>query len=53
MNVLCPRTTKVDAAFPSVPRREIQMVAEQMEDAFPEAMPVPHAAHEGGGRIAP
>ena len=53
MNVPSPRTTKADPAFPSVPRRAIEMVAEQMEDPFREAMPLPHAALEGGGRIAP
>lgn len=53
MNVRSTRTTTVDAAFPSVPRRAIEMVAEQMEDPFREAMPMPHAVLEGGGRIAP
>ncbi|HJB12053.1 MAG TPA: hypothetical protein H9786_16265 [Candidatus Brachybacterium merdavium] len=53
MNVPSPRTTKADPAFPSVPRRAIEMVAEQMEDPFRGAMPMSDAAVEGGGRIAP
>lgn len=53
MNFLSLRTTKDNAAFPSYPQREIEMVAEQMEDAFREAMPLTHAAFEDGGRVAP
>lgn len=53
MNFLSLRTKKDNATFPSFPQREIEMVAEQMEDAFREAMPLTHAAFEDGGRIAP
>lgn len=53
MNFLSLRTKKDNATFPSFPQREIEMVAEQMEDAFREAMPLTHAAFEDSGRIAP
>lgn len=53
MNFLGLRTKKDNAAFPSFAQREIEMVAEQMEDAFRETMPLTHAAFGDGGRIAP
>lgn len=53
MNLLSLRTKRDSAAFPSFPQREIEMVAEQMEEHFREAMPLTHAAFEDGGRIAP
>lgn len=53
MNFLSLRTARDTAAFPSFPQREIEMVAEQMEDHFRTAMPLTHAAFEDGGRIAP
>lgn len=53
MNFLSLRTTHEDAAFPSFPQREIEMVAEKMEAVFAEAMPMTHEAFVAGGRIAP
>lgn len=53
MNVLSLRTKHEEAAFPSFPQREIEMVAEKMETFFAEAMPLTHAAFVETGRIAP
>ena len=53
MNFLSLRTRRDDAAFPSFPQREIEMVAEQMEKHWARLMPLTHAAFEANGRIAP
>lgn len=53
MNFLSLRTKHDEAAFPSFPQREIEMVAEKMETFFAEAMPITHEAFTAGGRIAP
>ncbi|MDO5661220.1 MAG: FAD-dependent thymidylate synthase [Brachybacterium sp.] len=53
MNFLSLRTKRDGATFPSFPQREIEMVAEKMEDSFAEKMPLTHEAFEAGGRIAP
>jgi thymidylate synthase (FAD) len=53
MNFLSLRTRRDDAAFPSFPQREIEMVAEQMEQHWARLMPVTHAAFEANGRVAP
>ena len=53
MNVLSLRTRRDNAAVPSFPQREIEMMAEQMETHFAEQMPLTHAAFEAGGRVAP
>lgn len=53
MNFLSLRTKRPDAAFPSFPQREIEMVAEKMEDLWKRLMPLTHAAFEGNGRVAP
>jgi thymidylate synthase (FAD) len=53
MNFLSLRTRRDDAAFPSFPQREIEMVAEQMEAHWGRLMPLTHAAFEANGRIAP
>jgi thymidylate synthase (FAD) len=53
MNFLSLRTRRDDAAFPSFPQREIEMVAEQMEEHWARLMPLTHAAFEATGRIAP
>ncbi|MEU6765873.1 FAD-dependent thymidylate synthase [Streptomyces sp. NPDC046853] len=46
--------TKSDAAkFPSFPQREIEMVAEQMEDHFSFQMPHTWVAFQNNGRVAP
>ena len=53
MNFLSLRVRRPDAAFPSFPQREIEMVAEQMEAAWAAIMPLTHAAFERNGRVAP
>ena len=53
MNFLSLRTKRDDAHFPSFPQREIEMVAEQMEDHWARLMPITHAAFEANGRVAP
>jgi thymidylate synthase (FAD) len=53
MHFLSLRTQREDATFPSFPQREIEMVAERMEAAFAERMPLTHAAFERNGRVAP
>jgi len=53
MHFLSLRTKREDSTFPSFPQREIEMVAEQMEAAFAEAMPLTHQAWNHNGRVAP
>jgi thymidylate synthase (FAD) len=47
------RTKREDAAVPSFPQREIEIVAEAMEREWAALMPVTHAAFDGNGRVAP
>ncbi|MDX6666009.1 MAG: thymidylate synthase [Solirubrobacteraceae bacterium] len=53
MNFLSLRTRRDDSAFPSFPQREIEMVAEKMEEEWTKVMPLTHAAFEANGRVAP
>jgi thymidylate synthase (FAD) len=53
MNFLSLRVTSEDAAFPSFPQREIEMVAEQMEALWARLMPLTHAAFVRNGRVCP
>lgn len=53
MNFLSLRVQSDDATFPSYPQREIEMVAEQMEQLWAGLMPITHAAFEANGRVAP
>jgi thymidylate synthase (FAD) len=53
MNFLSLRTTDDTAMFPSFPQREIEMVAEAMEQEWAKLMPLTHAAFQGNGRVAP
>lgn len=53
MNFLSLRTKREGTHFPSFPQREIEMVAEQMEEFFAEAMPMTYAAFNKNGRVAP
>ena len=53
MNFLSLRTKRPDSAFPSFPQREIEMVADLMEQEWASLMPLTHAAFEECGRVAP
>jgi thymidylate synthase (FAD) len=53
MNFLSLRTSREGSHFPSYPQREIEMVAEKMEEHFARLMPITHGAFEKSGRIAP
>lgn len=53
MNFLSLRTSREGSHFPSYPQREIEMVAEKMEEIFAQLMPLTHGAFEKSGRIAP
>lgn len=53
MNFLSLRTKREDARFPSFPQREIEMVAERMEEEWAQLMPLTHAAFEANGRVCP
>lgn len=53
MNFLSLRTKREGTHFPSFPQREIEMVADQMEQIWTELMPFTHASFNGNGRVAP
>jgi thymidylate synthase (FAD) len=53
MNFLSLRTKRSDSHFPSYPQREIEMVADIMEQQWAELMPLTHRAFEAHGRVAP
>ncbi|WP_338781778.1 FAD-dependent thymidylate synthase [Streptomyces sp. DG1A-41] len=53
MHFLSLRTISEIAKFPSFPQREIEMVAQQMEEAFGKAMPLTYTAFSNNGRVAP
>jgi thymidylate synthase (FAD) len=53
MHFLSLRTTNEAASVPSFPQREIEMVAEQMEELWAKLMPVTYAAYNAQGRRAP
>lgn len=53
MHFLSLRTKSEVSTFPSFPQREIEMVAEKMEEHFAKCMPITHAAFEQHGRVAP
>ena len=53
MNFLSLRTAREGSHFPSYPQREIEMVAEKMEEHFARLMPITYAAFEKSGRVAP
>ncbi|GAA2158069.1 FAD-dependent thymidylate synthase [Kitasatospora kazusensis] len=53
MHFLSLRTKDERATVPSFPQREIEMVAEQMEAAWAQLMPLTHAAFNAHGRVAP
>ncbi|MFE4973740.1 FAD-dependent thymidylate synthase [Kitasatospora sp. NPDC056651] len=53
MHFLSLRTKRENATVPSFPQREIEMVAELMEEQWARLMPLTHAAFEKHGRVAP
>jgi len=53
MHFLSLRTKSVLATVPSFPQREIEMVAEKMEQEWARLMPETHAAFNRQGRVAP
>ena len=53
MNFLSLRTKREDSTFPSFPQREIEMVAEKMEAAWRELMPLTAQAFDANGRVSP
>jgi thymidylate synthase (FAD) len=53
MNFLSLRTMREGTHFPSFPQREIEMVAEKMEEFFAEKMPITYASFNKNGRVAP
>jgi thymidylate synthase (FAD) len=53
MHFLGLRTISKAASFPSFPQREIEMVAERMEDHLAELMPLTYGAFNANGRVAP
>lgn len=53
MHFLSLRTKHENAKFPSFPQREIEMVAEGMEEHFKELFPETHRAFRHHGRVAP
>ena len=52
MNVISLRRNVPESTYPSYPQREIEFVAEDMEKAFAEKMPITHAAFVEFGRVA-
>jgi thymidylate synthase (FAD) len=53
MNFLSLRTVREGTTFPSYPQREIEMVAEEMEELFAKIMPVTYETFNKNGRVAP
>jgi thymidylate synthase (FAD) len=53
MNFVSLRTKVEGSKFPSFPQREIEMVADQMEDIWANKMPQTWRAFEDNGRVAP
>ncbi|MCC5035855.1 FAD-dependent thymidylate synthase [Streptomyces sp. WAC 00631] len=53
MHFLGLRTRHEQAAVPSFPQREIEMVGERMETEWARLMPLTHAAFNANGRVAP
>jgi thymidylate synthase (FAD) len=53
MNFLSLRTKREGTHFPSFPQREIEMVAEKMEDLWAGLMPLTYDAFNANGRVAP
>jgi len=53
MNFLSLRTKREGTHFPSFPQREIEMVAEKMEELWKPLMPMTAETFDQNGRVAP
>jgi thymidylate synthase (FAD) len=53
MNFLSLRTKREGTHFPSFPQREIEMVAEKMENFWDALMPLTSSAFNANGRVSP
>jgi thymidylate synthase (FAD) len=53
MAFLSLRTKREGSHFPSFPQREIEMVAEQMEEHFARLMPLTYESFNANGRVSP
>lgn len=53
MHFLSLRTKRAGSAYPSYPQREIEMVAERMEEHFARCMPLTYDAFNAFGRVSP
>ncbi|BDI22201.1 flavin-dependent thymidylate synthase [Herbiconiux sp. L3-i23] len=53
MNFVSLRTKREGSHFPSFPQREIEMVAEKMENLWAGLMPLTYDAFNKNGRVAP
>jgi thymidylate synthase (FAD) len=53
MNFLSLRTKREGTHFPSFPQREIEMVAEKMENFWVDLMPLTAETFNANGRVAP
>ena len=53
MNFLTLRTMREGTKFPSFPQREIEMVAEMMENLWAEKMPITYETFNKNGRVSP
>ena len=53
MNFLSLRTKREGTHFPSFPQREIEMVAERMEEFWAATMPLTYESFNENGRVAP
>lgn len=53
MSFLSLRVKSQGSKFPSYPQREIEMVAEKMEEAFASLFPITHNSFVSNGRVSP
>lgn len=53
MSFLSLRTKREDSMFPSYPQREIEMVADEMEEIFADLFPITAASFDKNGRVSP
>lgn len=53
MAFLSLRTKRPGSKFPSYPQREIELVAEQLEEQFAKVMPLTYESFNNNGRVSP